>query len=115
MMAEYTSGPWEWKYGGLYATTEDRFVLGIVGAGYGDEHIEGNDADYALIAAAPETKAQRDALLEAALKDEEADRHTLDCPDSYGGCPCDHYWEIKREAQIMRQAAIAQAGGDRND
>ena len=61
------------------------------------------------IARLREMTAQRDALLAAALKDEEADRHTLDCPDSYGGCPCDHYWEIKREARIMRQAAITQA------
>ena len=108
-MGERLSGPWTIEAQGGHDVVYDNEGRVVADVWPRSRHDITASERAKLIAAAPETKAQRDALLEAALKDEEADRHTLDCPDSYGGCPCDHYWEIKREARIMRQAAIAQA------
>ena len=109
-MSEHTPGPWVWSKAGTLLLASDRgkrvIVLGIDTSPGAADPFQG---DCALIAAAPETKAQRDELL-ALLQEIVSAGGMLDY------CDC-RYCTITRKAREVvagiaaAEAAIAKVKG----
>lgn len=89
-------------------TRSDAFMVPIRGREHHSDWIQTlNHPDAHLIAAAPEQ-------YEAALLQEKADWHYEECHicgDEKHGAGCNLYFNLKRNAQILRRAAIAKAEG----
>lgn len=113
-MSEHTPGPWEWKWGGLWAQNSNTRIVGVAGDD-GEEHIWCNEADRALIEVVPDLLAACEGLCDA------IEFHgQMQCDRNYDGPTLEFIEEHWMDSELpylldawkKGQAAIAKAKGN---